>query len=270
MKIYADVLFFINFISSYILLDLTARITRCRPRMLRLIAVAAFGAGLSVIAFCSGEYAGAVKLLSAAALPVAVFGFRGADTVRQVIVFSLLSVVMAGIFAFLSGSSQTIVMRGGIMYFDLSVMRFLMVFAISYIIISLSVWIIKRRKYVKCRRLAITLNDKTARVTALVDSGNVLKEPVTGKDVIIVEWEKIRLLFDGIEYAQFKRETDKYKLWLVPYHSLGNTGGLIYAFLADDISVTDEKRRVGKQFIGITNEKLSSKNEYNAIMGASL
>ena len=270
MKIYADVLFFINFISSYVLLDLTARITHNRPRLRRLVITAAIGAFLAVAGFCAGEYAGAVKILSAIALPIAAFGFRGADTVRQVIVFSLLSVVMAGIFAFLSNSSQTVVMRNGIMYFDLSVMRFLTVFTISYIIISLSVWIIKRRRYVKCRRLAITLKDKTVRVTALVDSGNVLREPVTGKDVIIVEWEKIRHLFDGMEYADFKRETEKYKLWLVPYHSLGNTGGLIYAFLADDICVIDEKRRVGRLFIGITNEKLSVKNEYNAIMGAAI
>ena len=269
MKIYADILFLINFVSSYILLDLSARITHCRPKLLRHIISAVIGAFLAVIGFCAGEYAGAVKMLSALMLPVCAFGFRGADTVRQVIIFSLLSVVMAGIFAFLSGASQTIVMRNGIMYFNLSVMRFMVVFAISYIVISLSVWIIKRRRYVKCQKLAITLKDKTARVTALVDSGNVLKEPVTGKDVVIVEWEKIRLLFDGIEYADFKRETEKYKLWLVPYHSLGNTGGLIYAFLADDISVIDEKRRVGKIFVGITNEKLSAKDEYNAIIGVS-
>ena len=131
MKIYADVLFFINFISSYILLDLSARITRCRPRLWRIVTAAAIGALLAVTGFCAGEYAGAVKLISAVVLPVCAFGFRGADTVRQVIAFSLLSAVMAGIFAFLSGSSQTIVMRGGIMYFDLSVMRFLAAFTVS-------------------------------------------------------------------------------------------------------------------------------------------
>ena len=270
MKIYADILFFINFISSYILLDLTARITHCRPRLLRLIITAVIGAFLAVIGFCGGEYAGVVRIFSALLLPVCAFGFRGADTVRQVILFSLLSAVIAGIFAFLSDSSQTIAVRNGIMYFDLSAIRFLAVFAISYIIISLSIWFIKRRRYVKCRRLAITLKDKTVRVTAIVDSGNVLKEPITGKDVIIVEWDKIRRLFDDIEYADFKRGTEKYKLWLVPYHSLGNTGGLICAFLADDISVTDEKRRIGKIFVGVTNEKLSAKDEYNAIMGASV
>lgn len=272
MKIYADVLFFINFVSTYILVDLTARITHHIPRLRRRILSAVIGAVFAVIGFSAGEYSGLFKIAAAIIVPIAAFSIRGSDTVRQIMVFSLISIAMGAVFALINSvnGSQTVIMRGGTMYFDIPVMRFLMIFAASYFVITLSMWFIKRRKYQNRHDIVITLHDKTASLTALSDSGNVLKEPVTGKDVIIAEWDKIKNLFDNVEYMELKRETDKYKLWLVPYHSLGNTGGLIYAFLADDITIADEKRCIGKTFVGITNEKLSARDEYNALMGASL
>lgn len=270
MKIYADVLFFINLVSAYLLLDLTSRLTRCRPRVIRLTAASAAGAVCAVAGFCAGEYAGASRLLSVLLPPVIAFGIHGADTVRRVLVFALSSALMAGLFTVLSGKTQTIIMRNGIMYFDVSAARFCAVFAAAYIIITLAVELIKRRKYAPRRVILISLNGKTVRVRALCDSGNFLKEPLTGRDVIIAEWNAVRRLFSDAEYAEWKREPEKNKLWLIPYHSLGNTGGLIYAFQADDVKITEEKRSVGKIFIGVTNEKLSSKDEYGAVMGTSV
>lgn len=272
MKIYADVLFLINFISTYILVDLTARITHQIPTLKRRVLSALAGALIAVISFCTGEYSGLFKLVSILAVTVIAFSLRGFDTLRQMVVFAVISLVMSAVFAVINSfnGSQTVVMRNGIMYFNIPIMQFIIIFAAAYFAISISLWFIKRRKYANRHDLVITLKDKSVCITALVDSGNVLKEPVTGKDVIIAEWDKIRSLFGNVEYKELKRETDKYKLWLVPYHSLGNTGGLIYAFLADDIHIADEKRCIGKIFIGITNEKLSAKDEYNALMGASL
>ncbi len=266
MKIYVDVLLFINLVSSYAMLSLTAWFLRCRPRLPRLLSAAALGAVLAAAGFCSGKYAAAAKLLSAVLVPAAAFGLRG--SIKPILIFSLLSALAAGLFALLSGSSQTIVMRGGIMYFDLSAGHFLAVSAAVYAVILLSSGLMRRRERARRRRVEVSLNGKTICLTALADSGSVLKEPLTGKDVIIAEWEAARTLFGCAEYAEWERGIEEYRLWLIPYRSLGNPTGVIYAFLADEVIVSDEKRRLGRLFVGITNERLSRSGEYNALMGA--
>ncbi len=270
MKIYADVLFLINLVSSYLLLALTARITHRYAKQWRQLSAAALGAFLAVIGFCAGDCAAAAKIASSLLLPPAAFGFNGTDTVRQIIVFSLLSVLFAGVFALIGGSSHAVVIRGGIMYFDLPAVRFLTVFAVSYAVISVSERFIKRRAAAKYHCIKIVLNGKAVYLTALVDSGNVLKEAVTGRSVIIAEWDKIDTLFERVGYDDWVRGCEKYRLWPIPYRSLGNSNGLVYAFAPDEVIITEEKRRLGKVFVGVTNEKLSMKDEYDAIIGASV
>lgn len=272
MEIYADVLFFINLVSTYVIVDLTGRIIKNKPKLSRKIISAIIGAFLSVIAFCSDNISGFLRIINAVAVPVTAFGYRRYETHIEVIIFSLMSFIVSGIFAFIVSinNSGVVEIKNGILYFDIPGLKFIIFFALAYLVILICDNLLKRRKIYIKHTITISHNGKSAIVTALSDSGNLLKEPITGKDVIVCEWESIKGLFNDISYEEFINKIDEHKLWLVPYSSLGNKDATIFAFLADNISIAEKKKCIGKAFVAVTNEKLTSSNEYNALTGASL
>ena len=119
--------------------------------------------------------------------------------------------------------------------------------------------------------MSVTHNDKTVTVTALFDSGNLLKEPVTGKYVSILEWDYVKKLFGAeYEFSDIENHAEEMKLWVIPFNSLGNSSGMLFAFLADNITIPEEKKIIDKTFIGIYGGVLSKNNEYHALINAGL
>lgn len=270
MEIYADVMFLINFTSSYLMLMLTGRIIRSKPKAKRLIFASALGGILSVLCFFSERFGIIIKISGSVILVLAAFGKRYI-VIRSIIFLTLSSLVLAA-FMLISSvfRSETVILKNGTAYFDIPLLMFVTVLVSAYALILIISEIIKRRKMLKIHTLKITLGDKSVCVRALLDSGNTLKEPVSGKSVIIAEWQSIEPLFDGMDYNRLLNFTDRYRLRIVPYHSLGNKNGIIVAFLADDITVLTENRSAGRLYIGITREQLSRTNDYSALMGASV
>ena len=272
MEIYADVLFFINFISTYVMVDLTGRIAKNKPKQLRIIMSAAAGAILSVFMFLGNNFWVLLKIINAIFVPVIAFWRKGHNVIFEIIFFFVMSLIVSVLFAFLASYkiSDNINIKNGIIYFDIPIFRFIMIFAISYFLVFIADNILKRRKVYIKHIITITHNQKSVLLTALCDSGNMLKEPVTGRDVIVCEWESVKGLFDGINYEEFINDIEKYRLWLIPYHSLGRKNAYIEAFLADRADIENEKRCIGKVFVAVTDEKLSASGEYNALVGVSL
>ena len=115
----------------------------------------------------------------------------------------------------------------------------------------------------------MTHNDRTITVSALFDSGNLLKEPITGKYVSILEWEAAKELFDTeIEFSDIENYIEDMKLWAVPFNSLGNSSDV--AFLADEINIPEENKTIDKTFIGLYGSRLSNNEEYHALINAGL
>lgn len=272
MEIYADVLFFINLISTYVMIDLTGRIVKNKPKKMRIIAGAVFGAMLSVFTFLSKDFSGVFKVINAVFVPVIAFWRKGHKVIFELIFFSLLSLVMSVVFAFIAsyGNSKTVNIENGVVYFDIPALKFIVIFAAAYLIIRIGDNILKRRKIYIKHIITITHNKKSVTLTALCDSGNMLKEPITGRDVIVCEWDSVKGIFNNVGYEEFINGIEENKLWFIPYHSLGRKNALIAAFLADSAVIENEKRCIGKVFVAITNEKLTTSNEYNALTGASL
>ena len=117
----------------------------------------------------------------------------------------------------------------------------------------------KNRKNKKYYILNVTHNDRTITVSALFDSGNLLKEPITGKCVSILEWEAAKELFDTeIEFSDIENYIEDMKLWAVPFNSLGNSSDVLFAFLADEINIPEENKTIDKTFIGLYGSRLSN------------
>ena len=278
MIVYADVLFLINFISSYVMLRLVERLVLKRHvRMIRIILAAAVGGIASVIIFCANlppVLLAVIKTLSAVIMVFTAFFTRNGHIFRTVLwLFALSGMVIAAaiMLAMLLGKTTGVLIKCGTVYFDLPQKVFLPILILSYAAVTLFMKIMQNRRAKKRYSVTITHSGKKITVTALFDSGNLLRDPLSGKCVSVLEWDKARELFCAdYGYDALLEHTDEIILRAVPYRGIDGVGGTIYAFTADEMKIPEENKTAKKTLIGLYNGKLSADDEYNALINSAL
>ena len=275
---YADVLFLINFTSSYIMLRLMERlILKRRVKSVRIILASVAGGIASVIIFCTDMPVAilvTVKTLSAVIMVFTAFFSRNGHVLRKVLwLFALSGMVVAAavMLAALLGKTTGVLIKCGTVYFDLPARVFLPMLVLSYAAVTLFMKIMQNRRVKKCYSVTITHSGKKITVPALFDSGNLLRDPLSGKCVSVLEWDKARELLDAdYSYDALLEHTDEIILRAVPYRSIDGKGGTIYAFTADEMEIPEENKSAVKTLIGLYDGRLSSDGEYNALINSAL
>lgn len=124
----------------------------------------------------------------------------------------------------------------------------------------------------------LCVGDKSLRETALLDTGNHLKEPVSHKPVTIADMTLAGDLLGEKTYEAIKKFyqtgnlTEADGIRLVPFHSVGRKNGILAAVFIDSLTVRMEQgeiRRTGV-CVAITEEPVSVKGKYRVILNAEL
>lgn len=151
-----------------------------------------------------------------------------------------------------------------------SVRLYMIVIAIGIIVLG-TTYVIHyingfRNRVTNIFEVAIQLEDKTVVTKGLLDTGNHLREPISGKPVIIVEKELINELLtkELMEYTT--------RLKVIPYRSIGKDHGTMYGIVLDRISVdVNEEKHEHKNVVACLYEgTLSSKKDYQLILHEEL
>ena len=153
----------------------------------------------------------------------------------------------------------------------------------GFVVISFASQIIKNRiiKNNMICDLEIFYNGKSRKVKTMLDTGNLLKEPISNYDVIIVEKESLygflnRDLLDNINSIIKGKWLDNtnihsYKIKIIPFSSLGNDNGLLIGFKPDYIKIYNEDEIVRDDvIIGVYNGKLTKNNLYTSLIGLNI
>ena len=134
-------------------------------------------------------------------------------------------------------------------------------------------------------QVKITLNKKDKILNAIVDTGNMLKEPITGNPVMVVERSSLYDLMPkeilnnteeilGGDFEKIPEEVkNEYipKLKMIPFSSLGKQNGMLIGIKPDKVEVINEHTNYKKDvIIGIYNKSLTKRGEYNALIGIEL
>lgn len=278
MVIYADVIFAANFVSSYILLYILGKIiNKTAVRKKRLAAASLIGAVCAAVVFCTKIPVCAAYIIRAGSVFLMIFTAFFELRKRlpeQLAWFALMTgMMMFAMITFVSVIKSTAVsaVKAGVVYFNIPPLIFLVTLSVSYPAMIFFVKMFKNRKNKRYYIMNVTHNDKKVTVSALFDSGNLLREPITGKCVSILEWSEAKKLFEAdFEYSELQNHAEDMKLWVIPFNSLGNQSGMIFAFLADSIDIPEEKKKIDKSFIGIYEGRLSQNEEYRALLNAGL
>ena len=272
MTVYADVLFFVNLVFDCLALLLLAKCLTIRIRLARVLAAAAIGAAGAVIVFCVDAPAFAAALLKlalAAAMVVCAFGLHGRRTAVYFLIFALFMAILSGAVIFIisafSGNVNSVI-KNGIVYFDVSGRAFFFSLIAAYPASFFLLSLIKEKRRRGLYEITVTKNGKSVSLTALYDSGNLLKEPLTGKPVIVAEWEAVKTLLPDVDFEAIKKAPYEHGFWSVPYRAMGGNG-TIAAFSADGVTV--KNKELGRIFVGVCGARLSD-GEYSALIGAGI
>ena len=202
MEIYADVIFFVNFIFSYVLLYILGKfVNTVKIKKLRLAVAAVIGGISSAIIFCIEMPMWISYVLRCVAMFLMIttaYFEKRKNILNQMLWFVMLGGIMMFVMIMLvslTGKTIGMAINNGIVYFDINSKVFAVSLGISCIMMIFFVKMFKNRKNKKYYILNVTHNDRTITVSALFDSGNLLKEPITGKYVSILEWEAAKELF---------------------------------------------------------------------------
>lgn len=109
--------------------------------------------------------------------------------------------------------------------------------------------------------------DTRLRLTALRDTGNMLKDPMTGQPVLVIGAKAAQRL-TGLTYQQLSSPVEHVGaipgLRLVPYRSIGKGNGLMLALKIPDVQIG---RWTGSSLVAFAPEGLGDDGGYDALTG---
>lgn len=245
MEIYAEALFLINFSALFISLAPSVKLFGISRQ--RHIISAVIGGILAVMAFSQTGFNlfPALNSLIVAAITFkknskAYIMFFATQLIMYAVILTVLSVYSGG---------TGIIIQNGILYINISLYAFILSFLLAYPCVSIMIRVCHSQSKNNIHRLKITKNRKTINVKALFDSGNLLTEPRSGKNVILVSRKALSELNpDNIL-------TNELPL-IIPYRSVGHSG-VITGFNADKI-IIDNKKEINDAVIGISEQEFSA------------
>lgn len=293
MTIYIDVIIVENLIMNYIILYATGTISKIKISYLRIFCSSLIGAIYAVTeyTFKLNIYSNIIvkTILSVIIIYVAFNPQNIKNMCKQLIIFYVTTFTFGGIATYLIYvlKPQNIIIKNG-MYVGTYVLKVIFIGAIIGTIILFIAFKQVKNKITKkdmiCK-IKIKINGKEKTLDAMVDTGNMLKEPITGTPVAVVERTSLYDLLPkeilnntesilGGDFQNIPEDIKREyipKLKIIPFASLGKQNGMLVGIKPEKIEIINEQTEENKNaIIGIYNKSLTKKGEYNALIGIEL
>lgn len=257
--VYIDVLLVVNAVVNYFLLLMTAFFAKERKRRGR-IALAAFGGGLFSFAILLPPQPFAVSLLiraaGAGAMAAVAFGVRPARRWGRCTAYLFVAgaVLAGGLYALAEARPGALYVRNQSIYFDLSPLTLIAATLGVYLLLCAVELLFRRPRDVpdKCDAL-VTTSCGSARVLLLPDTGDRLRDAVTGRSVVVLRRGLAPQLLDAVSLAALyafeagERSAEAFaalrSFSLIPFSTVAG-GGLLLGFPAQSVTVTSRRRAV--------------------------
>ena len=294
MTIYVDIVLIENLIMNYIIILATGIILKVKIKQIRIILASLLGAIYSIVAYISplGIYSSLIlKLLLSIMIVYISFNSQSIkQLLKHVVIFYMTSFVFGGAaFALIYiVKPQDILMKNGLFLGTYPLKTIILGAMIAFIVIITAFSIVKSKiskKDMFCD-IEIKLNEKMVKTKAMIDTGNMLKEPITNTPVVVVEHtllyecmpKEILNNLENILGGDFEKITEDIrneyisKLKLIPFSSLGKQNGMLLGIKPQYLKIINEEQEQVKEnvIIGIYNKSLTKRGEYRALIGIEL
>lgn len=254
MAVYLDLVMVLNFLVDFLLLLGTNRLSGFPAQGWHCAAAAMVGAVYSGACLLPGfRFLGNFlwRCVSLGLMSVMAFGWD-AGALKRGSIFLLLSMAMGGIALSLGRGNILSLVLCGAVCLVLSILSF--------------GGQVGGRAYVP---LKIDHEGHSVSLIALKDTGNTLRDPVTGEQVLIISPEAAgKLTGLSPEQLQHPMETLVFHpvsgLRLIPYRSVGNAGGFLLAKRFSEVTIGDRKQSA---LVAFAAEGLGKGEIYQALTG---
>lgn len=286
MIIYIDIFLIENTILNLIVLVSTVYVSKINIRFYKLVILSFIGSIYTIIEMYifSLYYNSVLKLIIKILVIIVcvILVCKGTlkEKVKFMFVFFMISFIYSGISYFVIYNFNVF----SIKYIGIS---FVVSFILCYIFSKINNNGLNSKNRI-CN-IEVYINNKNLKLQALIDSGNMVKDPVGGRDVIIIESDELKTVFD-INYLKFlkgitegklldtydseiekeNKVKDKYKynINIIPFYSLGNPNGILCGIKPDLVKVFYNGEIIlNNVLLGIYFGQITENGEYTSIIG---
>ena len=290
VTIYIDIVILENLVMNFIILLATGIILKEKIKPTRLILASLLGAIYSVLSYISLLEIYSNFILKIILSILIVYIAFNPQTIKKMwknlLIFYLTSFVFGAAFALIYiVKPQEILMKNGLFLGTYPLKTVILGAIIAFCVILTAFTIVKTKitkKDMFCD-IEISLNNNKIETKAMIDTGNMLKEPISQTPVIVVEHT---LLYEsmpkeilnnldellGGDFSNIPEEISKEyvsKLKLIPFSSLGKQNGMLLGIKAKQVKIKNQDKEEIKDniIIGIYNKSLTKRGEYRALIG---
>ena len=295
MTVYLDIVFLENLLMNYIIIYASGVAIKAEVKKLRLFIASSVGAIYTIVMYLDviPIYSNFIMKI-VLSIVIVYISFKPKTVkklIKEIVIFYLVSFVFGGcVFALMYFlKPQMAEIRNGVFVGAYPLKVAIIGGMIAFIIIQASFKIVKTKisKKDMIYDMEIIINKKTVKIKALLDTGNLLKDPLTGLAVIVVEHKSLytiipKDILDNIskiiggdivdlsKNEEFNKIISRFRI--IPFSSLGKQNGLLLGIKADGINIlVDEKtEHIKNAIIGIYDKSLTKNGIYSAIFGLDL
>ena len=290
MTIYIDIVLLENLVMNYIILLGTGYIIKARIKHIKLIISSLIGAIYALLAYMEifPIYANFITkmILAICMIYIAFKPKKIKGLIKELIVFFLVSFSLGGCaFALLYMiKPQEIFVKDGV-YIGVYPLKIALLGGITgFVITYISFKVVKNHitKNEIIYNAIIKIEEKKLEIKVLLDTGNMLKDPITGDTVIIIEKEKLydilplELLNNIDNFFEFDNKVIKNeyqtRLRIIPFTSVGKRNGMMVGIKADYVSIITDIDEIKKNdvIICVYEKKFSKTDKYSGLIGLDI
>lgn len=280
--VYVDTLFFLNLAVDYFLLVLTAKVAGVYIKRSRLLASALVGALLAVLLYfppLPKTLALVLRLAVCCVTALAAFiGEPGKSWPRLLGIFVMVTLLLAGIVLGLSELGGGARMQNGVLYFEISGTVMALSFMAVYVLSGLVLGKGRASPGRSYQEVTAEMGERSVRFRALTDSGNLLRDPMSGRKVIVVESRAIAPLFGGMTGELLQsldalapetaleqlRRCGNTPFWLLPARTAAQNA-LMVVFRPEKLYIDGNLRE--DYILGLAGRQLEIGGDCRALMG---
>ena len=208
--VYVDLLFLINFSMDYLCLYICAKVLHRKAKLPKMLAASAIGGIYSVVSLFI-PHLPVIELVIDVSVCLIMCAIVFADKGRRLSSTLLCSFLFVGI-SMMTGGCMTAIFNllnrldlplDKIDGDGISTYMFAILALIAGVISLRSGQLISHRADVRECRLNLTIGKKSLEITALSDSGNLVKDPISGKAVVLIDRSELSKVADIKIFDEF-------------------------------------------------------------------
>ena len=282
MTVYIDVLFALNTAINYLLLRGSAAMGGCAAGRLRLLGAACLGglyAAACVLPGLDRLASPPFQLLFAALMTVLAFGFHR-TTVRQTLFFLALSFAFGGaVLLVVQAVEPGVMVLGGRAYYAVSTPALLLLAGVLYALAAVILSGCGTHTGGDIIDLVLQLDGRELAVKALRDTGNTLRDPVSGRAVLVADRQTLSRLLPqetltpkqlqdpaGL-MAELSVRYPRCRFRLIPYRAVGVDSGLLLCLRC---GIRHKKGRTADGLVAFSPTAVSADGRFDALTGGQI